>query len=82
MKKIIAVMMLVGMMIVGTACNYDVVDMNYGFDYAYVQLPNGECVEGPVDHWTDYDDSDMIQVVINGDYYYTHSINVVLVKRG
>ena len=82
MKKIIAVMMLVSTMIVGTACNYDVVDMTYGFDYAYIQLPNGECVEGPVDHWTDYDDSDMIQVVIDGDYYYTHSTNVVLVKRG
>jgi choloylglycine hydrolase len=39
-----------------------------------------EIVEGKVESWTDYTDSDQIQVKVNGKIYLVHSNNVVLIK--
>lgn len=76
-------LLLVLVMVVGVlcSCNYEMVDLLYEYDYAYVYLPNGECVEGSVYSWMDYENSDMIQVCIDGNYYLTHSSNVVLVAN-
>lgn len=52
------------------------------FDYGYVILGNRVMVEGPVDQWRDYEDSDVVQVMIGGVYYLTHYSNVVLAARG
>ena len=63
-----------------TACNVQVLDTTYEFDKAYVAIPGKDAVSGKVESWRDYDDSDMVQVVINGTTYYTHGSNVVLVQ--
>lgn len=55
-------------------------DTTYTFEYAYIQLPNGTCVEGAVDNWCDYE-GDQLQVTINGVTYLTHASNVVLVAH-
>ena len=60
-------------------CNYEL-DFNYTYDYGYILLPNGECVEGKVDSWSDYDESEQIQVVIDGITYFTDTTRCVLVK--
>lgn len=61
-----------------SACNMQMVDTTYNYTYGYIELPNGECVEGKVDSWLDYDDSDQIQVKINGITYFTDTTRVVL----
>lgn len=64
------------------SCNYNVVDLTYSFDYAYIELPNGELIEGEVSAWRDYEDGDQLQVTVNGNTYLVHSNNCVLVKYG
>lgn len=63
-----------------TGCNYQMFDLTYTFDYGYISLPNGECVEGKIDSWIDYDDGDQIQIVIDGVTYLTDTTRCVLVK--
>lgn len=42
------------------------------FTYAYIRLGEKDIVEGPITQWRDYNDSDVIQVMIDGKYYLTH----------
>ena len=56
-------------------------DTVYEFEYGYIAMPNGECVKGKVENWTDFEDGDMIQLKIEGKTYLTHSSNVVLVHK-
>ena len=64
-----------------TGCNEQIIDLTHKFDYAIITLPNGEIVEGDVTSWMDYQDSDSIQIVIDGVTYYTHINNVVLIDK-
>ena len=60
--------------------NKQLIDLNYHYNYAFISLMNGEIVEGPISSWNDYTDSDMVQVVFtDGNIYYTHSSNAVLI---
>ena len=56
------------------------IDTTYSFDRAIIQLPDGEIIEGKVSSWLDFEDSDQIQVKINGKTYLVHSENCVLIK--
>lgn len=49
------------------------------FTYAYVVLGGHEVAKGAVTQWRDYDNSDTVQVLVDGKYYLTHYTNVVLV---
>ena len=49
------------------------------FSYAYIRLGDRDIVEGYVTQWRDYDESDVVQVMIDGKYYLTHCSCVVLV---
>ncbi len=81
MKNIIVLLLVVIMVAtLFCGCNRQIFDVTYSFEYAYVKLPNGECVEGVPSSWRDYENSDMVQVVINGKTYLTHSTNVVMVS--
>ena len=64
-----------------SSCNMGVADTVYKFDYAIIALPNGEAIEGSVDKWIDFEGSDMIQVKIDGKWYLTHSVNVLLIAE-
>ena len=59
--------------------NRQLMDTKYHFDRAIVKLPNGEVVEGRVTSWLDFDDSDVIQVKIDGKTYLTSYVNVCLI---
>lgn len=64
-----------------SACgNKTFLDTTYTFNKAILTLPTGEVIEGKVDTWTDYEDGDQIQVVIDGNVYLVHSSNIVLIK--
>ena len=81
MKRLIFVFVILAMVFTLSGCyNKQLIDLNYKFDRAYIRLPNGQCVEGRVDSWLDFEDADQIQVKINGTTYLTHISNVVLVN--
>lgn len=66
-----------------TACvgNKTLFDTTYTFNKAIIELPNGEVVEGKVDAWTDFEDGDQFQIVINGKTYLTAATRCVLIKE-
>lgn len=82
MKKFVIVMLTaVMLLVVCAACNKQVIDTTYSYEYAVLSLPNGEVIEGKVSSWKDYDDGDQIQVKIDGKNYLVHSSNVVLISE-
>lgn len=82
MKKMLLVALLITALILMSACGYyNVIDTTYAFDYAYVELPTGEVVEGKVENWRDYSDGDQFQVRINGTTYLSNSTRIVLVAK-
>jgi hypothetical protein len=78
MKKLLAIATAGVLALSLAGCNYKVVDVTYNFTYAYVELPNGEVVEGKVSSWRDYEDGDQIQVTIDGVTYLSNSTRIVL----
>ncbi len=83
MKKKIAILAVV-LVILGcfclTGCGYNrqLIDTNWSFKWAIVQLGNGELLEGEVTSWRDFDDSDCVQFTMNGITYLTHYSNAIL----
>lgn len=67
------------MILSGCETNMAMLDTAWKFSYGYVYLGGEKIAEGKVDSWLDFENSDMIQVKINGKVYLTHSANVVLV---
>ncbi len=84
MKKRIICLLLAVMVILTmiclAGCNMSVIDTTYSFDEAMIAMPDGTVVQGKVESWKDYEDSDAIQVKIDGKVYYTFLDNVVLIK--
>ena len=79
MKKLI-IICLAALALAG--CNYDIVDLRYHFDTAYVSIPGQEPKEVKLRSWKDYDQSDTVQVEDrDGNVYLTHYCNVVLVRH-
>lgn len=81
MKKILLVITLFIITVVLSSCNYQMVDLTYNFDYAYIKLPTGDIIEGEVQSWRDYEDGDQLQVTINDVTYLTHASNVCLISH-
>ena len=72
MKKLIIFAALLATL---TGCNRTIVDTTWAYKYADIQGIG--TVE--ITSWTDYENSDMIQVKAkDGTVYLTHSVNVVL----
>jgi hypothetical protein len=72
MKKLVTVILT---SLILSGCNRQIIDTTWAYKYADI---NGV---GTVDvsSWTDYENSDMIQVkALDGTVYLTHSVNVVL----
>ena len=85
MKKavlfIFIIALLLMILITFTACNMQIVDLTYSYERAIIELPNGEVVDGKVSSWADYENSDQIQVKINGKQYLVHSSDIVLISN-
>ena len=61
-----------------TSCNRQMIDLNYSFDKAIIDGIG----EVEVSSWTDYEQSDMIQLTDkNGKTYLTHSSKVILIHE-
>ena len=80
MKKILCVCaLMVGMVVSMCGCNKQIIDLNYKFNYAYIQLQDGTVIQGEVDSWTDYEDGDQLQIKMGGKTYLVHSMNCTLI---
>ena len=82
MKKLICVLMVCIMVAcLFCGCNKQVFDLTYNYNYAIIELPNGTIVKGDVSRWTDYEDGDQLQIVINDVTYLVHSSNAALMVK-
>lgn len=81
MKTVLIVLLVALMIFVMVGCNYQMVDLTYSFERAIISLPNGDILDGKVDSWMDYENSDQIQIVIDGVTYLTHISNVILISE-
>ena len=80
MKKIIALLLGLLMVLSLAGCNQTIWDTTYYFDHAIISLPDGEVVSGKVDEWCDYE-GDQLQIVIDGTTYLVHSTDAVLIAN-
>jgi len=55
--------------------------MTYNFNRAIIVLDDGTKIEGEVQSWRDYDDSDQLQIKIDGKTYLTAAENVLLIAE-
>lgn len=84
MKKILLafVAMLMFCLILTGCGNRSLIDTTYNFSRAIVYAPDGtKIAEGKVSNWRDYDDSDQLQVCINGKTYLTAAENIILIAE-
>lgn len=77
----LAILVLICMIFCLAGYNQSLIDTTYNFDEAIIAMPDGTVIRGKVESWTDYDDSDAIQIKIDGKVYYTFLDNVVLIKN-
>lgn len=49
------------------------------FTYCYIALGGERITEGYITQWRDYDNSDVVQVLVGGKYYLTHYSNVIMI---
>lgn len=67
------------LLIVLAGCNQQILDTTYSFREVDVKMADGTVISGKLKSWMDYEDSDAIQVDIEGyGTYYTHMSNVWL----
>lgn len=82
MRKLAVLVVTLGLCFGLCGCNRDVIDTTYTYDYAYIELQNGEVVEGEIESWRDYADGDQIQVTLKGgDTYLVHICNATLINK-
>lgn len=81
MKKIIGILVCVAICVSLYGCgNSTLVDTNYTYNYAIIELQNGEVIEGEVEKWCDYE-GEQLQVTIDGTIYLTNSYNCTLINK-
>ena len=81
MKKILAVLVLMVLMVTLTGCNRDMIDTVYTYDEAVLSMADGTIVRGKVQSWRDYEDGEQIQVKIDGVTYLVNSVNITLINK-
>ena len=86
MKKILSIILaaIVVLCCVGfvgcSAYNKQIIDLNYSYNRAIIQLANGEVVECKVDKWSDYEGEQIQIIAEDGTVYLTSSYRCDLIK--
>ena len=78
-KKLLLVAMMSAALLTGCG-NKDMLDFNYTYDRAIIQLVNGEVVEVEIDKWTDYDGEQLQIISKDGTIYLTSSFRCDLIR--
>ena len=77
-KILLVVIMILSLML--TACNKQVLDFTYSYEYAIIKLPDDTVIEGKVQSWKDYD-GEQLQIVIDDNTYLVNSVNAIMMKH-
>lgn len=78
MKKLVAIISMLVLMLCFTGCNKQIFDTNYKFDKAYVKLGE-EWKDLKIQTWTDYEDGEQLQLKLqDGTVLIVHSANCIL----
>ncbi len=80
MKRAILIVLAVVLALTVTGCNRGIFDIHQKFDSVILSMPDGSVVRGRVEEWWNYENSDMVQVKVDGVIYLTHARNVVLIR--
>lgn len=76
---LIAIAVIVAVTLSG--CNRQVIDTTWSYNKVIINRQDGSVIEGKLDGWLDFENSDMVQVKIGNTTYYTHSSNVILIHE-
>lgn len=79
MRKMLVILLCILLLCTGCG-NYQLIDTTWTYNYAIIELPNGEIIEGKVEFWNDYE-GEQLQVKINGVVYLTNSFHCVLMQK-
>ena len=81
-KKILGVLLVAMMMLSMVGCgNMDMLDTNYTYNMAIIDLANGESIEVEVKQWRDYENGEQLQIITpDGTVYLTSSYNCTLIR--
>lgn len=79
-KRVSAVILMIALMFVLTACNKDLFDTNYTYDYAVVSFPDGTVEKIEIEQWTDYEGEQIQIIAKDGTVYLVSSFNCILVN--
>ena len=79
---LVLVAMLVLMKPVDASANMGWFDVITSFNRAQVRLSDGSVVSGKCDSWTDFGNTDLVQIVIDGVAYRVHHANATLIAGG
>ena len=74
----ISLIITVGVIGMISGCNYDLIDTEFKYNYAYIKLQDGTLIKGKVESWHDYE-GEQLQVKIDGVLYLTNSYNCTLI---
>lgn len=77
---IIGIIVVLGILCSLTGCNYQVVDLDYTYNYAIINL-GGEYKEIEIQSWRDYEGEQMQIKDKEGNIYLTSSFNCTLIKK-
>lgn len=61
-------------------CNRDMIDTNYSYDRAIIQLANGDVVEVDIAKWRDYEGEQIQITAKDGTVYLTSSMRCDLIN--
>jgi hypothetical protein len=77
---IVAGLILITLLVLCTGCNQTIIDLNYKFDRAIIEMPGGEVVEIELKEWGDYDGEQLQLIAKDGTVYLVSSNNCVLIN--
>lgn len=80
-KNVIVFLATIAALTLNSCGNADIIDTVYTYDWAIIQMPNGEIFEGKVQSWRGYRGGDQIQVKIEGKTYLVHANNICLIAK-
>lgn len=64
-----------------SGCNEKIFQPTHNFQYGIIKLPNGEIVEGKIEHWAKFQYSYDVIIKINGVNYFVNTTNCVMEEK-
>lgn len=81
MKKLIKLVPLMLLVIGLAGCgNWNLFDTDFTYEYAIIETPTGEIIEGNVDNWNG-GEYGRVKITIDGETYLVGNDNMILMQR-